>query len=105
MDFTLTGKEDKLRIYTTRPDTLFGVTFMVIAPEHPIIKKYKDRIKNIKDIEIVSNKEYPIEATEFIKENGNILLASKNKDRETYSDVIIEIDKVDIDDVVVNIVG
>ena len=39
--------KDKLRIYTTRPDTLFGVTFMVIAPEHPIIEKYRDKISNI----------------------------------------------------------
>ena len=46
VDFTLTGKEDKLRIYTTRPDTLFGATYMVVSPEHPIIDKYKDEIKN-----------------------------------------------------------
>ncbi len=47
VNFSLAGREDKLRIYTTRPDTLFGVTFMVIAPEHPIIEKYRDEIKNI----------------------------------------------------------
>ena len=35
VDFTLTGKDEKLRIYTTRPDTLFGVTYMVVSPEHP----------------------------------------------------------------------
>ena len=46
VDFTLTGKEDKLRIYTTRPDTLFGATYMVISPEHPLIEKYKDQIAN-----------------------------------------------------------
>ncbi|MGN0425521.1 MAG: leucine--tRNA ligase [Acetatifactor sp.] len=46
VDFTLTGKEDKLRIYTTRPDTLFGATYMVISPEHPLIEKYKDQIEN-----------------------------------------------------------
>ena len=46
VDFTLTGKEDKLRIYTTRPDTLFGATYMVVSPEHPIIDKYKDEIRN-----------------------------------------------------------
>ena len=40
-------EKDELRIYTTRPDTLFGVTFMVIAPEHPIIEKYRDKIANI----------------------------------------------------------
>ena len=46
VDFALTGKEDKLRIYTTRPDTLFGATYMVVSPEHPIIDKYKDEIRN-----------------------------------------------------------
>ncbi len=46
VNFSVEGIEDQLRIYTTRPDTLFGVTFMVIAPEHPLIDKYKDRIAN-----------------------------------------------------------
>ena len=46
VDFAITGKEDKLRIYTTRPDTLFGVTYMVVSPEHPMIEKYKDEISN-----------------------------------------------------------
>ena len=45
VDFTLsTG--DKLRVYTTRPDTLFGATYMVISPEHPLIEKHKDLIAN-----------------------------------------------------------
>ena len=46
MDFSIKGKEDKLRVYTTRCDTLFGVTYMVVSPEHPIIDKYKDELKN-----------------------------------------------------------
>ncbi len=46
VDFSIKGKEDKLRIYTTRCDTLFGVTYMVVSPEHPIIDKYKDELKN-----------------------------------------------------------
>ena len=46
VDFAIAGKEDKLRIYTTRCDTLFGVTYMVVSPEHPIIDKYKDELKN-----------------------------------------------------------
>ena len=50
VDFELKGKEDKLRVYTTRPDTLFGVTYMVVSPEHPIIDKYKDEIKNWDEI-------------------------------------------------------
>ena len=47
VNFSLSGTEDKLRIYTTRPDTLFGVSFMVIAPEHPVIEKNKDVITNM----------------------------------------------------------
>ena len=46
VNFSLKGIDEKLRIYTTRPDTLFGVTFMVMAPEHPLLEKYRDRITN-----------------------------------------------------------
>ena len=47
VNFQVSGTDETLRIYTTRPDTLFGVTFMVIAPEHPMIEKYADKIANI----------------------------------------------------------
>ena len=47
VDFAVAGKEDKLTVYTTRPDTLFGATYMVVSPEHPMIEKYKDEIKNM----------------------------------------------------------
>lgn len=50
VDFSIKGKEEKLRIYTTRCDTLFGVTYMVVSPEHPIIDKYKDEIGNWDEI-------------------------------------------------------
>lgn len=50
VDFKLKDAEDKLRVFTTRPDTLFGVTFMVIAPEHPFIEKYASRIANLDEI-------------------------------------------------------
>ncbi|SFG41295.1 leucyl-tRNA synthetase [Lachnospiraceae bacterium C7] len=46
VDFTIKGTEDKLRIYTTRCDTLFGATYMVVSPEHPYLDKYQDQIKN-----------------------------------------------------------
>lgn len=46
VDFKIAGKDDNLKIFTTRPDTLFGATYMVISPEHPLIDKYKDEIKN-----------------------------------------------------------
>ena len=51
VDFTLKGADEKLRIYTTRPDTMFGVTFMVMAPEHPILEKYASSIKNLSEVE------------------------------------------------------
>ncbi len=50
VDFSLKDKDEKLRIYTTRPDTLFGVTYMVLSPEHPYIDKYKDEIQNWEQI-------------------------------------------------------
>ena len=51
VDFIIKGKEDKMRIYTTRCDTLFGVTYMVMSPEHPLLDKYKDDIKNWNEVE------------------------------------------------------
>jgi len=51
VDFRIKGKEDKLRIYTTRCDTLFGATYMVVSPEHPLLDKHKDEIKNWSEIE------------------------------------------------------
>ena len=50
VDFQIKDTEDKLRIYTTRCDTLFGVTYMVVSPEHPYLDKYKDKIKNWEEI-------------------------------------------------------
>lgn len=63
VDFTLTGKEETLRIYTTRPDTLFGVTYMVVSPEHPMIEKYKDEIKNYD--ELVAYREQAAKKSDF----------------------------------------
>ena len=50
VDFQIKDTEDKLRIYTTRCDTLFGVTYMVVSPEHPYLDKYKEQIKNWEEI-------------------------------------------------------
>ncbi|MCI8332503.1 MAG: leucine--tRNA ligase [Clostridiales bacterium] len=63
VDFSLKNIDETLRIYTTRCDTLFGVTFMVIAPEHPLIDKYADRIGNMADIR--SYREMCAKKTEF----------------------------------------
>lgn len=46
-----TTEGDKLTVYTTRPDTIFGVTYMVIAPEHPIIDKWAPKIENMKELQ------------------------------------------------------
>lgn len=51
VNFKINEQDEQLRIYTTRPDTLYGVTFMVIAPEHPIIQKYRDSIGNIEALD------------------------------------------------------
>jgi len=48
--FKLDSVEDELKVYTTRPDTIYGVTFMVIAPEHPLIEKYKEKIINLDEV-------------------------------------------------------
>ena len=50
IDFTIEGTEDKLRVFTTRADTLFGATYMVLSPEHPCLEKYQDRIKNYEEL-------------------------------------------------------
>lgn len=50
VDFTIKGTDEKLRVFTTRPDTIYGATFMVIAPEHPILEMFKDRITNMAEI-------------------------------------------------------
>ena len=63
VSFALSGTDEKLRIYTTRPDTLFGVTFMVMAPEHPLLDKYRDRIKNAGELD--AYRELCAKKTEF----------------------------------------
>lgn len=50
VDFQIAGKDEKLTVYTTRPDTLFGATYMVVSPEHPVLDKYQDQISNWEQI-------------------------------------------------------
>lgn len=77
VDFSIKDKEEKLRIYTTRPDTLFGVTYMVVSPEHPIIDKYKNEIKNwdaITEYREMASKKSDFERTELAKDKTGVLL-------------------------------
>ena len=74
-DFKLTNCDESLRIYTTRCDTMFGVTFMVIAPEHPIIEKYADRINNIDELEAYKAecaKKTEFERTQLVKDKTGV---------------------------------
>ena len=77
VDFQVKGKEDKLRVYTTRPDTLFGATYMVVSPEHPYIDKYKDEITNWDEIvayrEMAARKS-DFERTELAKDKTGVVL-------------------------------
>ena len=77
VDFVLKDKEDKLTAYTTRPDTLFGVTYMVMSPEHPFIDKYKDSIKNWDDVVAyreMAAKKSDFERTEIAKDKTGVML-------------------------------
>ena len=74
-NFGIAGTDDFLRIYTTRPDTMFGVTFMVIAPEHPIIEKYRDKIANIDALDAYKEacaKKTEFERTQLVKDKTGV---------------------------------
>jgi len=76
-DFAIDGIDEKLTIYTTRPDTMFGVTFMVIAPEHPLIDKYQDKIQNMDAVEAYRaecNKKTEFERTQLVKDKTGVKL-------------------------------
>ena len=76
VDFNTT-EGDKLTVYTTRCDTLFGATYMVISPEHPCIEKWNDKIKNIEDVrayQAEAAKKSDFERTELVKEKTGVML-------------------------------
>ena len=77
VDFKLKDKEDKLTVYTTRPDTIFGVSYMVVSPEHPVLEKYKDEIKNYKEIEDYqeeARKKSDFERAELNKDKTGVMI-------------------------------
>ena len=77
VDFAIAGKEDKLRVYTTRPDTLFGATYMVVSPEHPMIEKYKDELKNydaLVEYREMASRKSDFERTELAKDKTGVMI-------------------------------
>ncbi len=75
VDFKVSGKEEKLRIFTTRPDTLFGATYMVLSTEHPLIEKYSSDISNLDEIkkyQEAASKKSEFERTELAKDKTGV---------------------------------
>lgn len=77
VNFKVDGTDEMLKIYTTRPDTLFGVTFMVMAPEHPLIDKYADKIVNMDEVAAYRAecaKKTEFERTQLVKDKTGVRL-------------------------------
>ncbi len=75
--FSVNEADESFKIYTTRPDTLFGVTFMVMAPEHPIIDKYAELIGNMDEVKAYRAecaKKTEFERTQLVKEKTGVKL-------------------------------
>lgn len=77
VDFCVSGMEEKIRVYTTRPDTLFGATYVVLSPEHSLVEKLKDRIENYDEVRAYAAeaaKKTEFERTELVKEKTGVQL-------------------------------
>ena len=77
VDFKLEGTTDVLKVFTTRPDTLYGVTFMVMSPEHPYLSKYENKIKNLDEVKKYQKfaaSKSEIERTDLTKEKTGVKL-------------------------------
>lgn len=75
VDFNIKEIDEKITVFTTRCDTLFGATFMVISPEHPILSKYEDKINNIsevKEYQKEARSKSDIERTDMTKEKTGV---------------------------------
>ena len=78
VNFKVKEIDEKLKVYTTRPDTLYGVTFMVMAPEHPLIDKHKDKIDNMDEIVAYreqASKKTAFERTQLVKEKTGVKIS------------------------------
>jgi leucyl-tRNA synthetase len=81
IDFAIQGSDELLSVYTTRPDTIYGVTFMVISPEHPLIETLKDSITNYEEVvnyKAEAAKKSEFERVELSKEKTGVKLNGIN---------------------------
>ena len=77
VEFPIKDTDDVLKVFTTRADTLFGVTFMVMSPEHPYLEKYQDRIQNLESVrqyQEEAKSKTDIERTDATKEKTGVLI-------------------------------
>ena len=77
VDFQIKDANESIKVYTTRCDTLFGATFMVLAPEHPILEKLKEKIENMDEVEkyqVFAKEKTTFERTELNKEKTGVKL-------------------------------
>ena len=77
VDFKINGEEDYVKVFTTRPDTLFGVTFMVLSPEHKLLEKYESKINNLDEVreyQEYARSKTEIERTDTTKEKTGVKL-------------------------------
>ncbi len=75
INFKFKDLDENLKVYTTRPDTIYGATYMVMAPEHPLIDKYADKIENMDEIKAYrheASKKSDLERTELNKEKSGV---------------------------------
>lgn len=75
IDFKINDTNEKLRVYTTRPDTIYGVTYMAIAPEHEVLEKLKDKILNFDEVleyKEKASKKSEFERVELVKDKTGV---------------------------------